>query len=79
METHGKRVDWIAVDTIQNFAKNWLYFYVVANVWVRYGAPGEKIQTPTPFFTKHTVLYSKSMHRTQNQPIQSASVINCKY
>ena len=27
---------------------------------------------PTNFFTKRTVLYSKSMHNTQNQPSQSA-------
>ena len=29
-----------------------LYFYVATYVWVRYGAPGEKSQSPTQFFTK---------------------------
>ena len=42
-------------------------------------APLKKNPTLPQFFTKHTVLYCKSMHNTQNQPIQPAVDIDCNY
>ena len=45
------------------------YFYEAANLWVGNVCPAEKDPN---LFLKHTLLYNKSMHNTQNQHSQSA-------
>ena len=54
-------------------------FYEKTTAHLDNGAPVEKAPTLTQFFTKCTVLYSKSMHNTQNQPSQQAmyTLFNC--
>ena len=41
-----------------------IFFYVAANLWVRYGAPGEKYPIADQFFTKRTLFYSECMYCT---------------
>ena len=48
------------------------YFYVETIAHLRDTRPSWKNSTPTQFFTKCMVLYSKSIHNTQNQPSQPA-------
>ena len=47
-------------------------FYVETTVHQSDTRASWKNSTPTQFFTKRTVLYSKSMYKTQNQPSQPA-------
>ena len=44
------------------------YFYVGANVWVRYGAPGEKFQSPTHFYKTHGIVQSHYNNTKSTQP-----------
>ena len=48
---------------------SWI-FYEKTTTHLDNGAPVEKAPTPNQFSTKQKVLYSKSMHNTQNQPSQ---------